>query len=45
MQPATQAWWFAAGRLLATVLIGCGAGWVLGNTWGGLAIAIRLLTH
>ena len=37
MQPATQAWWFAAGRLLATVLIGLrrragcsaipGAGW------------------
>ena len=22
MQPATQAWWFAAGRLLATVLVG-----------------------
>jgi two-component system, OmpR family, phosphate regulon sensor histidine kinase PhoR len=42
MQPATQAWWFAAGRLLATVLIGCGAGWLFGNTWGGLAVALAL---
>ena len=37
MQPATQAWWFAAGRLLGTVAIGCGVGWLLGNLWGGLA--------
>ena len=42
MEPATQAWWFAAGRLLATVLIGCGAGWLFGNPFGGLAIALAL---
>ena len=42
MQPATQAWVFAAGRLLATVLVGLGAGWLLGNAWGGLACALAL---
>ena len=42
MQPATQAWLFAAGRLLATVLIGLGAGWLFGNLWGGLACALAL---
>src|SRR5215470_16929449 len=42
MQPATQAWWFAAGRLLGTVLIGTGVGWLFGNTWLGLAIALIL---
>src|SRR5438128_3135593 len=42
MQPATQAWWFAAGRLLGTVLIGCSAGWLLGSAWGGLACALGL---
>jgi two-component system phosphate regulon sensor histidine kinase PhoR len=42
MEPATQAWWFAAGRLLGTVVIGCGVGWLLGNVWGGLACALAL---
>src|SRR5579862_297275 len=42
MQPATQAWWFAAGRLLGTVLVGTGVGWLFGNTWLGLAIALIL---
>ncbi len=42
MEPATQAWWFAAGRLLGTVIIGCGAGWLFGNVWGGLACALAL---
>ena len=42
MEPATQAWWFAAGRLLGTVAIGCGVGWLLGNVWGGLACALAL---
>jgi two-component system phosphate regulon sensor histidine kinase PhoR len=42
MQPATQAWWSAAGRLLGTVLVGLGAGWLFGNAWGGLAIALAL---
>jgi two-component system phosphate regulon sensor histidine kinase PhoR len=50
MQPAAQAWWFAAGRLLVTVLIGAGVGWLFGNLWGGLAGALILhlawvLTH
>src|ERR1700756_5337358 len=42
MEPATQAWWFAAGRLLATVVIGGGVGWLLGNVWVGLAGALVL---
>jgi two-component system, OmpR family, phosphate regulon sensor histidine kinase PhoR len=42
MQPATQAWGFAAVRLLGTVLLGAGAGWLLGNTWLGLAAALAL---
>ena len=42
MQPATQAWLFAAGRLLATVLVGAGVGWLFGNVWGGLAVALVL---
>jgi two-component system, OmpR family, phosphate regulon sensor histidine kinase PhoR len=40
MQPATQAWWFAAGRLLATMVIGLGLGWVFGRLWAGLACAL-----
>src|SRR6266481_9798549 len=42
MQPATQAWWFAAGRLLGTVLVGFSARWLLGSAWGGLACALGL---
>jgi two-component system, OmpR family, phosphate regulon sensor histidine kinase PhoR len=42
MEPATQAWWFAAGRLLVTVVIGCGVGWLFGSVWGGLACAVAL---
>jgi len=42
MQPATQAWWFAAGRLLGTVAVGCGVGWLIGNVWFGLACALAL---
>jgi two-component system, OmpR family, phosphate regulon sensor histidine kinase PhoR len=42
MEPATQAWWFAAGRLLGTVIVGCLGGWLLGNLWGGLACALAL---
>ncbi len=40
MQPATQAWWFAAGRLLATVLVGLVLGWMFGTVWIGLAVAL-----
>jgi len=42
MQPATQAWLFAAGRLLATVVVGAAVGWLFGNVWGGLACALAL---
>ena len=42
MEPATQAWWFAAVRLLGTVVVGCGVGWLFGNLWGGLAAALAL---
>jgi two-component system phosphate regulon sensor histidine kinase PhoR len=42
MQPATQIWWFAVGRLLATVVVGLGAGWLLGKAWAGLACALAL---
>ncbi len=44
MQVATQAWWFAAVRLAATVCIGTLIGWVFGNVWAGLAgtLAIAL---
>jgi two-component system phosphate regulon sensor histidine kinase PhoR len=40
LQPATQAWWFAAGRLLATVVAGLIAGALFGSVWGGLACAL-----
>ncbi|HZO22669.1 MAG TPA: phosphate regulon sensor histidine kinase PhoR [Steroidobacteraceae bacterium] len=42
MQPATQAWWFAAGRMIATVLIGLLLGWVFRNVWVGLGSALAL---
>ena len=42
MQPATQAWWFAAGRLVGTVVVGLGLGWLFGSVWGGLACALIL---
>jgi len=42
MQPATQMWWFTVGRLLATVVVGLAAGWLLGNPWAGLGCALAL---
>jgi len=42
MQPATQAWWFAAGRMLATVVSGLMVGWLFGNVWVGLGVALAL---
>ena len=42
MQPATQAWWFAVGRLLGTALVGFVLGWLFGNVWIGLGIALAL---
>ena len=40
LQPATQAWWFAAGRLLATIAAGLIAGALVGSVWAGLACAL-----
>ncbi|HEV2272310.1 MAG TPA: phosphate regulon sensor histidine kinase PhoR [Steroidobacteraceae bacterium] len=47
LQPATQAWWFAAGRLLATVVAGLIIGALLDSIWGGLAgaLAVHLTWH
>src|SRR5258708_19962947 len=42
MQPATQAWWFAAGRMLATVVSGLLVGWLFGDVWVGLGVALAL---
>jgi two-component system, OmpR family, phosphate regulon sensor histidine kinase PhoR len=39
---ATQAWWFAAGRLLGIVALGLIAGWMIGNVWVGLAGMLAL---
>src|SRR5262245_11334506 len=40
MQGIKQAWWFATGRLLMTVIVGLIAGWIFGNVWAGLAVAL-----
>jgi two-component system phosphate regulon sensor histidine kinase PhoR len=42
IQPATQAWWFATGRMLATILIGLLFGWLFGNVWVVLGAALAL---
>jgi two-component system phosphate regulon sensor histidine kinase PhoR len=42
MEPATQAWWFAAGRLLGTVLGGLMLGWLIGNPWSALACVLAV---
>ena len=42
LQPTTHAWWFAAGRLLATVVAGLLAGALLGSIWEGLACALAV---
>ncbi len=42
MQPATQAWWFAAGRLLGTVVLGLAIGWLFSSPWAGLACALAI---
>jgi two-component system, OmpR family, phosphate regulon sensor histidine kinase PhoR len=42
MEPARQAWWFAAGRLLVTVLAGWCLGWIVGNPWAGLACLLAV---
>ena len=42
LQPATQAWWFAAGRLLGTIAAGLIIGALIGSVWGGLACALAV---
>ena len=42
MQPATQAWWFAAGRLLGTVVLGMAVGFLFSRPWAGLAVALTI---
>ena len=42
LQPATQVWWFAAGRLLVTIAAGLIVGAFLGSIWGGLACALAI---
>jgi two-component system phosphate regulon sensor histidine kinase PhoR len=43
MQGEHRVWWFTTVRLVATVAIGLFCGWIFGNTWIGLAVA--LATH
>ena len=38
MALAVQAWWFAAARLTAGVLVGLLLGWMFGHLWAGLAL-------
>jgi len=42
LQPATQAWWFAAGRLVGTIAAGLIVGAFLGRIWAGLACALAI---
>jgi len=42
LQPATQAWWFAAGRLVGTIATGLIVGAFLGRIWAGLACALTI---
>jgi len=40
MQGEKKVWWFATVRLATTVLLGLFFGWVFGNVWAGLAVAL-----
>jgi two-component system phosphate regulon sensor histidine kinase PhoR len=40
MQGVKQIWWFATGRLAITVIVGLLGGWIFGNVWAGLAVAL-----
>jgi two-component system phosphate regulon sensor histidine kinase PhoR len=40
MQGEQRIWWFTTVRLVATVAIGLFCGWIFGNTWIGLAVAL-----
>jgi two-component system phosphate regulon sensor histidine kinase PhoR len=40
LQGAFQPWWFAAVRLALTAAVGLFGGWIFGNLWTGLAVAL-----
>jgi two-component system phosphate regulon sensor histidine kinase PhoR len=40
MQGEQRVWWFTAVRLVATVAVGVLGGWIFGNVWAGLAVAL-----
>ncbi len=40
MHGEQRVWWFTTMRLAATVLVGLFFGWIFGNTWIGLAVAL-----
>ena len=42
MDVATQAWWFAAVRLLGAIALGLVVGFLLDNVWAGLAGMLAL---
>ena len=40
MQGEHRVWWFTTARLVAAAVIGLFCGWIFGNTWVGLAVAL-----
>lgn len=42
MNSGAEAWWFAAGRLVAVIVVGLLVGWLLGEAWMGLGAILAL---
>jgi two-component system, OmpR family, phosphate regulon sensor histidine kinase PhoR len=42
MHSGIEAWWFAAGRLVAVIAVGLLVGWLLGEVWMGLGAILAL---
>ncbi len=40
MQGEQRIWWFTTVRLATTVILGVFCGWIFGNVWAGLAVAL-----
>ena len=40
MQGEQRVWWFTTARLITTVAVGVFCGWIFGNVWVGLAVAL-----
>ncbi len=40
MQGEQRIWWFTTVRLATTVIVGVFCGWIFGNAWAGLAVAL-----